>query len=1443
MALDSFHPAVSGWFQKHFDAPTSVQNESWPAIQSRLHTLLAAPTGSGKTLAAFLASIDALLKEGLERGLPNETRVLYISPLKALSNDIQKNLQLPLAGIRDELLESGLPDVDIKAWVRTGDTPQWERQKAVREPPHILVTTPESAYILLTSDSGRNMLRTVETVIVDEIHALAGSKRGSHLSLSLERLDALVEKPLTRVGCSATQKPIETMADFLVGDRAVDRQIVDTGHVRDRDLALELTGSPVEAIMANEVWSEVYDRLAQLVAEHKTTLIFVNTRRLAERAAKNLAERIGEENVTAHHGSLAKEHRLKAEQRLKAGELKCLVATASLELGIDIGDIDLVCQLGTPRSIAAFLQRVGRSGHGVGLVPKGRLFPLSRDDLLECTALLGAANRGELDQIVMPHQPLDVLSQQIVAEVSGKDEWEEEGLYQQLKKAWPYRDLTKDKFNSVVQMLANGFSTRRGRRGAYLHYDAVNHRIRARKGAKLTAVTNGGAIPDQFDYDVILSPEGFKVGTLNEDFAFESLPGDIFQLGNTSYQILKVVQGKVHVEDAKGKPPTIPFWFGEAPGRTDELSDAVSKLRGEVDQHLEKGMDSTIRWIMDDYGIPLSGAEQLIHYLAAAKGALGLLPTKERVVFERFFDETGDMHLVVHSPYGSRVNRAWGLALRKRFCRRFNFELQAAALEDSIILSLSSSHSFPITEPAGYLNSKTVKDILIQALLDAPMFPTHWRWVASIALAIKRNHNGKKSPAYFQRNDAEDLVAAVFPDQIACAENITGKREVPDHPLVNQSIDDCLHEVMDIDGLISVLEAIESNTIEVIGRDLTSPSPLAQEILGAKPYAFLDDTPAEERRALAVQSRRYIDPAQAQELGKLDMAAIERVQEQAWPEPRTPDELHDALVTLGFLTEAEGVRGKLTLAEDVSFGWTHLFEQLCAQNRATCVAAADGRFWVAAERLKEFTVIHPDLELTPTIPVLESSASNSKEEAIREITRSRLEGLGPTTATAMSDVLKVSVEDIDFALLALEQEGFVIRGQFTQVATSSGLEEWCERRLLARIHRYTIKRLRNEIEPVAPAQYMQFLFHWHGLSDRAEGSDALAQVLEQLEGFSSPAGAWDTELLPARVYQYTNDMLDTLCTSGKTTWLRLGVKPSSSSKRSSPIRQSPITLMDRQAVPFWRSATPMLDKSDLVLSTQASKVMDVLLESGASFFVDLVQRSRLLRTQVEDALGELVSWGLVTSDSFAGIRALVTPSSKRPSYGRRRGRKMVSSGFDRAGRWALLGDEWQVETQDAVEHIAWTLLKRYGVVFRKVLEREQNLPPWRDLLRVYWRMEARGEIRGGRFVDGFSGEQFALPDAVAELRDIRRQGHDDNLHLISAADPLNLVGNIVPGEKVPATLNNRIVFKNGKPVAVQTGEVTTNLIDPGKQLDIEIRAMLLNKRRPGGVMNRPTLRM
>src|SRR5215471_6503244 len=736
-----FHPAVAAWFDHSFRAPTPAQAQAWPAIQANRHVLIAAPTGSGKTLAAFLAAIDALVRQGLNGTLTDETQVVYVSPLKALSNDIKRNLEAPLAGIRAELTRLGLPEVEIRTWVRTGDTPSSERDRMRRRPPHIVVTTPESLYILLGSESGRAMLATTRTVIVDEIHAIAPNKRGSHLALSLERLAALAGDRLLRIGLSATQKPVEAVARFLIGagangaghaDVPVSEEctIIDIGHRRARDLAIEIPESPLEAVMSGEVWEQLFRRLAELIEAHRTTLIFVNTRRMSERATRQLSERIGAEHLAAHHGSLAKEQRLDAEQRLKRGELKALVATASLELGIDIGEVDLVCQIGSPRSIASFLQRVGRSGHAVDGLPKGRLFPLSRDDLVECVALLDSVGRGELDQLIIPRAPLDVLAQQIVAEVAAQ-EWGEDALLARLRRAWPYRSLAREDFSAVVSMLAEGFSTRRGRRGALIHHDAVNKMLRGRRGARLTALTSGGTIPDNADYSVLLEPEDQIIGTVNEDFAVESLAGDIFQLGNKSYRILRVERGVVRVEDAHGMAPTIPFWLGEAPGRSDELSAAVSRLRTEIAARLRAGEpgERILRCLVDDVGIAAPAAEQLLEYLAAGHAALDCLPTQDTIVFERFFDEVGGMQFVIHSPYGSRINRAWGLALRKRFCRKFNFELQAAATEDNIVLSLTTAHSFELADVARYLNAATIRPLLIQALLDAPMFITRWRWV------------------------------------------------------------------------------------------------------------------------------------------------------------------------------------------------------------------------------------------------------------------------------------------------------------------------------------------------------------------------------------------------------------------------------------------------------------------------------------------------------------------------------------------------------------------------------------------------------------------------------------------------------------------------------------------------------------------------------------------
>ncbi|KAA0069763.1 DEAD/DEAH box helicase [Rhodanobacter sp. T12-5] len=1542
--LDDFHSAVAAWFRRTFPAPTAAQAAAWPSIRAGQHTLVAAPTGSGKTLTAFLAAIDALVREGVAHGgvLADATSVVYVSPLKALSNDIHINLEAPLEGIRAELEKLGLPDVAIRTAVRTGDTPQVERNLLRKQPPHILVTTPESLYVLLGSASGRSMLAGVRSVIVDEIHAIAGSKRGSHLALSLERLESLCQRRLLRIGLSATQKPIEKVADFLVGaqhsllppgegarradegsesrkshNKAANEcdspasthpssdpsghllpegekedpcTIINTGHSRPRDLAIEVPPVPLEAVMSNDSWELVYDRLAQLVQAHRTTLVFVNTRRMAERAARHLSERLGKEAVAAHHGSLAKELRLDAEQRLKRGELKVLVATASLELGIDIGEVDLVCQLGSPRSIAAFLQRAGRSGHSIDGTPKARLFPATRDDLIECTALLDCVRRGELDALVMPPQPLDVLAQQIVAEVACA-EWDEDALYALVRRAYPYRDLARADFDAVVRMLAEGFTTRQGPRAAYIHRDAVNRRLRPRRSARLTALTSGGTIPDTADYKVVLEPQAIIVGTVNEDFAVESMAGDIFQLGNTSYRIQRVERDRLRVEDAHGAPPSIPFWLGEAPGRSDELSLGVSRLREEISARLEPlspsergrgegtvvaehsgspepspstplptGEGSNTRaleWLRAELGLPDAAAQQLVDYLARAKAALGVLPSQHTLVLERFFDESGGTQLVIHTPWGSRINRAWGLALRKRFCRQFNFELQAAATEDAIVLSLSTSHSFPLEEVAHYLHSNTAEHVLTQALLDAPLFPARWRWNAVTALALPRFTGGKRTPPPLQRMKSEDLLAAVFPDQVACLENIVGEREVPDHPLVNQTLHDCLREAMDVDGLLAILRKLEGGEIAVVARDLTAPSPLAAEVLNAAPYAFLDDAPLEERRTQAVQTRRW-NADGADDLGRLDPDAIAAVREEAWPQVRDADEMHEALTLLGFVTTGEVTANR---------GWSEQLQVLAKARRATLFAMppvgaasaamlfaleAEGKstaaeaapteelargVWTSAEQLPLWQTLHPAAPMQPPIaaPAEYAAQSWTREDALLELVRHRLGGLGPVTVNGLAQSIHVDAGDVEQALLRLQSEGYVMQGRFTANASDT---EWCERHLLARIHRYTIGRLRREIEPVSRRALMRFLFDWQHVSaaTRLSGPDALVATLAQLEGYEAAAGAWESELLPARIEDYSISWLDELCRAGRVGWARLRTGGGGGGG-GGPVRSTPIVLLPRRDMAVWTSVASGDATQEILLSSRAQAVADALREHGALFFDELLDTAHLLRTELEDALGELVAAGRASADSFAGLRALLLPAAKRDGGRHRRLRRHQFGGIEDAGRWALARTAAPGNGKtdpDAIEHIARTLLRRYGVVFWKLLEREAPwLPSWRELLRVYHRLEARGEIRGGRFVEGLVGEQFALPEAIAPLRAVRSRADDGELVCLSGCDPLNLVGTVLVGDKVPALAGSRVLYRDGMPIAALVGGKTVPLAElPVSELQRAKHALLLRTSAP-----------
>jgi ATP-dependent Lhr-like helicase len=1342
MPLSSFDPLVQDWFQSRFSAVTEPQKLGWPEIRAGHDVLISAPTGAGKTLTAFLTAIDSMVRCAQLGGLRDETEVLYVSPLKALSNDIHKNLEVPLAGVSALAGARGILMSEIRTAVRTGDTPAADRQRMSKKPPHILVTTPESLYILLTSERARKMLSSVRTLIVDEIHAVADDKRGSHLALSIARLEKLARSPIQKIGLSATVSPIEEVAKFL----SPKAKIVQVGHRRALDLAVEVPRDELGAVASMEMWDEIYERVTELAREHRTTLVFVNTRRLSERVAHELGERLGAEAVLPHHGSLSRKLRLEAEEKLKNGELRVVVATASLELGIDIGTVDLVCQIGSPRSIAVGLQRVGRAGHWVGALPKGRFFATTRDELIECAALVRAIHRGELDQLEIPRAPLDILAQQIVA-ASACEDFLEDDLFAMVRRAWPYRDLSRRDFDAVLEMLSDGISTSRGRSGAFLHRDQVNHRVRARRSARLTAITNGGAIPETAQYQVIAEPEGYLVGTVDEDFAVESMAGDVFLLGTSSWRVRRVEPSRVRVEDAHGAAPSIPFWRGEAPGRTRELSLEVSDLREEL-----FASSDAVALLINQSSLDRRGAEQAVEYVRAGRNALGAMPTQQTVIAERFFDEAGGMQFVLHAPFGSRINRAWGLALRKRFCRTFNFELQAAATDNGLVLSLSDQHSFPLDLVFSFLSAENVGHVLTQAMLPAPMFGARWKWNASRALAVPRFIGGRKVPPPIQRMRADDLLAAVFPDQVACAENLTGEIRIPDHPLVNETIANCLHEAMDLEGLKGILKGIVEGSVKTVAIDTREPSPFCHEILNANPYAFLDDAPLEERRARAVQLRRTLVADDAAGLAALDPAAITQVADESWPVVRDADELHDALLTL-------------VLLPPVGQWQTH-YEELARTGRAHTLQRDGKPFWVPTERLER---------------------AREAEHDPAGVLRGWMDSIGPVTPRELAEKLALPLDAVESGLAKLESEGQILRGHFSQGG------QFCHRRILARIHRLTIGRLRREIEPVTSAQFMRFLCRWQHLAPGTQlhGVDGLFQILRQLQGYEISAAAWESSVLPRRLKGYEPEWLDRLSLSGEVQWGRLSPHPaleSEGARRVRPTRVAPLAIFSREDAAALLPPAPEVP----LLSHPASDVLAALKARGALFFHELLRATSRLASEVEDALWELVAAGLVTADGFENLRALIDPKRRRGEGSGRFARPRHA-----AGRWALI--ERAAAAPDDAEFFAKVFLQRWGVVFRDVLARETLAPPWRDLLVAYRRMEARGEIRGGRFVSGFVGEQFARPEAVDLLRLLRRTAPSGEEIEVAHADPLNLTGIVLPGPRTGSLTQGSLRLVDGVP--------------------------------------------
>ncbi|WP_353065940.1 DEAD/DEAH box helicase [Tunturibacter psychrotolerans] len=1425
------HPITAEWFLSKFGSSTEPQTYGWPSILAGQATLISAPTGSGKTLAAFLVCIDHLLRQSLSGQLVPCTQVVYVSPLKALSNDIQKNLDAPLAEIQQLAIERGYLCPQIRTGVRTGDTLPKERAAMLRNPPHILVTTPESLYILLTAGKSRENLRRVRTVIVDEIHAVADDKRGAHLALTLERLDALVTgenrfspghfltgvvTPPQRIGLSATQNPIELVANFLTGIHE-DRKpatIVQVGQRREFDIAIEVPSDELNSVTSSNMWAEIFDKLAAHAQNHRSTLVFVNTRRLVEKIAFELAARLGPEHVAAHHGSLSRTLRLDAEQRLKNGEIQILIATASLELGIDIGDIDLVCQISTTRAVAVAMQRVGRAGHWRGAIPKGRFFATTRDDLLEQAALVRKMRAGELDKLQIPTQPADVLMQQIVA-ACGAESWEEDALYNIFRRAYSYRNLTREAFDDLLTLLAEGIESSRGRYGAYLLRDGVQHHLHPRRGARMIAISNGGAIPDTALYSVILQPEGVQIATLDEHFAVDSSPGDVILLGTSSWRIQRVeATGRVLVEDAHGAPPSLPFWEGEAPQRTPILSDGVGELREQISaltpnvipgyiSPTQPEVAAATAWLMQECGVCASGAQQLIAYIVTGRAALGAVPSKTTIIAERFFDDGGGMQLILHAPFGGRINKAWGLALRKRFCRGFNFELQAAATDNGINISLAEQHSFPLADVFQFLTEHTAKELLEQASIASPIFKNRWRWAAGRSLQLLRFSKGKRIAPQIQRTRSEDLMASVFPQAAACFETIVGDIQIPNHPLVNEVMQDVLQEAMDLEGLIDLLRGIKEGSIRCLAVDTPTPSPFAHELLNANPYAYLDEAGLEERRARATSLGRN-HPDQP---GKVDTVAIAAIRKEIWPDLRDEHELHDLLHSLIILP--------LHVYESTEVPhWQLFYDRLARTGRAQMIDCAGSQVWVATERLPWAAALWRTV-------VDDGPKSVTKEESLLKVVQGWLQITGPTTSNSLARTINLEPAGIFQAFLTMETQGLLIRGTFEYSAlaeSTAGVAdhdiEWCERRVLQRIHRRTVAALRKQIEPVTPAVYMRWLLTWQHLAPQTQltGEEGVFEALRQLEGFEAPAIEWERTLLPSRVANYDPRWLDSLCLSGAVGWGRISPHPAwsigdgASPRRVIPTSAAPITFYIRETADWLPYALAHQgveeDKLAVALSPAALQLRTLLQQRGACFANDIQRIANLTRQQTQQALWELATAGIVAADGFDQLRACIDPRRKSittEAPGKRTARSSV-------GRWSLLREGIQTaqtaiemarHTETALESFARQLLNRYGVLFRDLLLAESNAPKWRDLLNMLRRLEARGEVRGGRFVSGFGGEQYALSEAVESLRAARTR-ECSAIIAVAAADPMNLVGIVVPGDRVPAVPGRQLLYCNGK---------------------------------------------
>jgi ATP-dependent Lhr-like helicase len=1363
-AMPGFLPFVDRWFAEAFGEPTEPQRRGWPAIASGRDTLIVAPTGSGKTLAAFLWALDHLHRLGLEGRLEDRVYVVYVSPLRALNNDIEKNLKEPLAGIRAAAAAEGLRPPEVRMAVRTGDTLAAQRQAMTRRPPHVLITTPESLYILLTAERFRPALAGTRVVIVDEIHALMGGKRGAHLALSLERLQALVEAHAPgarpqRIGCSATVSPVEEALAFLTGATARDPVAIDAGFSRELDLRVVAAVDDFLTAPSDTVWEASLQEIAELVQAHRTTLVFCQSRRAAERLARDLDDRIGEGRVAAHHGSLSRRGRLDAEHRLKQGELRALVATSSLELGIDIGAIDLVIQVQSSRSVATTLQRIGRAGHRLTQVSKGRIVVTKGEELLEAAAVVRSIRERRLDRIAVPQAPLDVLAQQIVAAVAAESIAVDE-LYGRFRQAAPYRGLGRDDFVAVVRSLAEPLPADVRGVTPRILWDRVNDRLHARRGSRLLALTSGGTIPDAGLYDVFVADTDLKVGTLDEEFVTESLPGDVFLLGSNAWRIVTVRAGRVLVEDGHGMSPTIPFWRGEHPARSWDLGLAVGRLRRDAAERLDA--PDFAAWAAAECGADGRAAAALGAWLRKAGEVLDGVPDDQGIVVESFSDEMGGRHAMIHSVFGMRVNGAWGLALREKMRRLFGLQAEASHVDDGILMSFAPGQVPP--DPGRLptlVPPEELEALLGHALIGSPLFATRFRQAAVRALFIARTQGGQRVPAYLTRLKADALLEAVG-----------GQAEFP---VVAETLRECLHDAFDVPRLTRLLERLHDGEMWTRQVDAPLPSPFVYPLLLAWDWAYLDAGHAEERRSDAVVMRKAWSVAPGP-LRPDIVATVEAELGRTTPERRArdPNELAAVLDDLGDLDEDE-------IADRVVAEPRRLLEALAGEGRVTSITLGGRRAWIPAT----------DRDLY---------AGLDGDDGLERVALRALRTRGPLTAAGLAVRYGVGDEAVARVLDRLVARGLVRRGAYLEGAAGP---QYVHVAVLDAIQRRQVHARRVPRPLAAPEQLSAALLRRHHLhpDHRLVGAPGVLAALELLQGEDIPVRVWEQALLPGRVEGYQREWLDRLGLGGEIVWTVFDVTggdPRRSGRVGVALRENLGWLRHRPASP------PELD-------ARTKNVLLHLQLRGASFVQDLTRVTGLSTADTLATLWALFWAGLVSPDSFSVIVAGTgpprsTPGAAPPRRRRRRGQSRgVLPQLPLVGRWSAFGDDEPLGAEERDEARARLLLSRYGVLARELAGGD-----WSTLRHTLLRLEYGGEVARGYFVEGLSGEQYALADA---LRDLDAPARRAEPHvLVNMVDPANLWGRLFAlsrpdGTRVAAARipQSWLVFRAGRPVLLAEG--------------------------------------